>query len=253
MNKKKSSGDNGKTTVPKGQPAQLSILVRRFHQQFELVPADTPRLIEQVIDVRARAYLERQKNPAGKQVPAGAVRDHADVNAAHWLVTDRASGGYAACVRLVHSAEPDCQPLFPHERDDGAHLDSRLAALADIQRFELCEISRLAVLRRFEDIALSVGAAGPAALRCPLAGLGIVLSALYLGFRGGFKGALMLMGRDLGLCCQRLGLGVHAWLETPGDERAQSLFFIQAEGFNDALAPQAQQDMQAIVHVGTRD
>lgn len=166
-----------------------------FHQYFEVIPADTAALQQEVFRIRYAVYCEELGYEPVEQYPDGLERDTFDHRSRHLLLRHRKTGIFAGCVRLVFTgynqadtphplpletiyeeqSESGAIPLFrePHPAAEVSRLavprKFRLGGLDDfepVDRESAGEISRLAVHRSFRrrgnDGALAQQAQGEA-------------------------------------------------------------------------------------------
>lgn len=116
-----------------------------FDHYFTVDLATTEELRARVYGIRYRVYCEEFGYEDRSAFPDGQERDRYDPVSLHCLITHRATGTPAGCVRLVLAdAGPGVMQL-PLEEYCSASLDHALIASLAPDRSTLCEISRLAV------------------------------------------------------------------------------------------------------------
>lgn len=124
-------------------------LVEHFRNYFEVIPANTPELLEQVFRIRFDVYCREFGYEREEDCPGGMERDEYDDRAAHCLIVHRASRVGAGCIRVIQV--PDDQPDFqlPIERFCGKSLIDPIWHPARLPRERVAEVSRLAVHTSF--------------------------------------------------------------------------------------------------------
>jgi N-acyl amino acid synthase of PEP-CTERM/exosortase system len=128
---------------------QQATIVANFQRYFDVEFAVSPRQKAAVYGVRYNVYCEEQQYESADRFPNRQERDEFDEKSLHVLITHKSSGIHAGCVRLVSTGgrrETDILPFEKHCPDSVAPDFFRAQGL---QRENICEISRLAVDRRF--------------------------------------------------------------------------------------------------------
>jgi N-acyl amino acid synthase of PEP-CTERM/exosortase system len=122
-------------------------LCEGFRSRFEIVPATSDALVEQVHRVRHRVYCEDLGFEAIR--PDARERDAYDDHAVQLLLRKAGEGAPIACARIVRpdQSNPSC-PL-PFERLCAASLDRSIVDPALLPRSTVAEVSRLAVISEF--------------------------------------------------------------------------------------------------------
>ncbi len=122
-------------------------LKHNFDQYFEILPATTDALREQVYRVRHRVYCEElQWEPARAD---GLESDSYDPQSLHLLLRSRNLNEYVGCVRLIRCHENFPSEPLPFEQACAHTLDQRLMENLGLGRDNIAEVSRLAVDGRF--------------------------------------------------------------------------------------------------------
>ena len=118
-----------------------------FHQYFEMVPAQTDQLKNEVYKLRFQVYCNETGFEDPAQHPGEIEFDGFDKYSIHYLIRHRQTRAYAATTRLILPDHPDTEKLFPIE----AHsiLDN-LEPLENIPRNRLAEVSRFCVSKEFK-------------------------------------------------------------------------------------------------------
>lgn len=120
-----------------------------FYQNFDLIPATTSQLLDQVFKIRYDVLcldkvvetFDREKYPDGLE------RDIYDERSQHYLVYHRESDTFAATVRLIYSGGSRDLTAFPMVQAAGHKIDTRL--LSGLPPGEVAEISRLLIRKEF--------------------------------------------------------------------------------------------------------
>lgn len=137
-----------------------------FLQNFEIVSADTPALIDEAHKLRYQVYCEEKGYEDAACYPDGREYDEYDRRSVHSLIRHRDSGIYVGVVRLVL---PDCGSLhapLPMERHCHLNLATTHPQLDALPREAIGEISRFSVSKMFrrriaeEGVIYGVSGAG---------------------------------------------------------------------------------------------
>jgi len=128
-------------------PAPALDLREGFRSRFEVLPAVSDSLVEEVYRVRHRVYCEELGFEA---IRADALeRDQYDDHAIHLLLRTAGEGAPVGCARLVRPSPMDQSAPMPFERMCAASLDRSIVDPARLPRNTIAEVSRLAVMRDF--------------------------------------------------------------------------------------------------------
>ena len=122
-------------------------LQEEFGQYFDVVSADTVRLMEAAYRLRYQVYCEENAYEEPGRFPEQMETDDYDLHSPHSMIKCRASGHYTGLVRLVLADPVDPERPFPMEclgnfDSKGAGVD-----LSGITRTSIGEISRFAISR----------------------------------------------------------------------------------------------------------
>ena len=120
----------------------LASLFEDFSRYFEVSLARTPSEKRSVYRVRYKVYCESFGFENAQEHQDGCESDGFDDHSLHCLVTHRATGMPAGCVRLVTVDADTKMPIEVHCRDS---LDQRVLRGTRNRRGHVAEISRLAV------------------------------------------------------------------------------------------------------------
>jgi len=121
---------------------QQDSLAESFLRYFDIALATTEAQKRATYHIRYRVYCEEFGYEPRERFPDQAETDEYDDHSLACLITHRASGLPAGCVRLVPALEHEPLPLEKYCRQS---LDREFIEALNLQRSSLCEISRLAV------------------------------------------------------------------------------------------------------------
>jgi N-acyl amino acid synthase of PEP-CTERM/exosortase system len=123
--------------------------IEQFHQFFDVDFAVSQAQKNAVYGVRYRVYCEEQSYEPASSFPDCMERDEFDAKSLHVLITHKASGIHAGCVRLVGTGGRRQTDLLPYEKHCPDSVEPDFFRAQGLQRESICEISRLAVDPRF--------------------------------------------------------------------------------------------------------
>ena len=130
-------------------------LVTHFKQYFEIVPADTPDLLEQAFRLRYQVYCQEGCLPGFNPLayPDGLERDIYDYEhrSAHCLLRHRHTGMNAGTVRLVLADPVRPDAPFPIEVAAGEQIEQGHASMAGSIRRSIAECSRFILAKQFRS------------------------------------------------------------------------------------------------------
>jgi len=132
---------------------------RGFKSKFEVVPAFTDELKDQVYRLRHGVYCEDLKWEPIQ--PSGRETDDYDRHSVHILLRYLPTGENVGCVRMVPTRPNDPTFRLPFERVCEGRLDPGAQALAGLDRDKVAEVSRLAVSSNFRRRQGEAGRAAP--------------------------------------------------------------------------------------------
>lgn len=136
--------------IENSNASEPSEVYRAFHEFFELHPAITGELLDEVFALRYQVYCVEHpfEDPADHQ--AGKEQDEYDGRAIHTLIRHKRTGYCAAAVRLVLPDSGDSSAAFPLEHAcEGNLYEEAKPWLADLDRSKVAEISRFSVSKAF--------------------------------------------------------------------------------------------------------
>ena len=124
-------------------------LGKAFKQHFEIVPAYSDELKEEVYRLRHQVYCEELKWEAAR--PDRREHDEYDPHSLHVLIRSVRLGEFMGCTRLVMTRPNDHDYPLPFEKACAATLDRSIVDPAKLPRDAIGEFGRLAVLRKFRN------------------------------------------------------------------------------------------------------
>ncbi len=116
-----------------------------FLQNFEIISADTPALVDEAHKLRYQVYCEEKGYEDATAYPDGREHDEYDGRSVHSLIRHRDSGIYVGVVRLVLPECSDLQMPLPLERHCRLNIAKTHPQLAALPREAIGEISRFSV------------------------------------------------------------------------------------------------------------
>ena len=122
-------------------------LGKAFKQYFEIVPAYSDALKDEVYRLRHQVYCEELAFEP--QRPDRRERDEYDAHSLHLLIRSVQINAFMGCTRLVRARPEDPYYPLPFEKSCAATLDRSIVDPAKLPRDTIGEFSRLAVLARF--------------------------------------------------------------------------------------------------------
>ena len=157
-------------------------LGKAFKQYFEIVPACSDELKDEVYRIRHQVYCEELKWEAAR--PNRRENDEHDPHSLHLLIRSVKIGEFMGCTRLVLTPREAPGKPLPFEKACAATLDRSVVDPSGLPRESIGEFGRLAVLRKFRNrkgeeksaTGLIQSFNSLMRLRCPY-----ILAGLYLG------------------------------------------------------------------------
>ena len=126
---------------------ELLNLGEGFKKYFEIVPALSDELRDEVYRVRHSVYCEEL---GWEPVRAdGRERDEYDTHSLHCLIRSTSNGRYVGCTRLVMSKPGNRRHPLPFEKSCAETLDRSIVDPQALPRHTIAEVSRLAVISRY--------------------------------------------------------------------------------------------------------
>ena len=128
-------------------PSKMSNLGNTFKENFEIVPALSNALKEEVYRVRHQVYCEDLGfEPARSDKRETDEHDH---NSLHLLMRNIQTQEFIGCTRIVRPRPEDPHYQLPFEKTCVNVLDRSIIDPAKLPRHSIAEVSRLAVIARY--------------------------------------------------------------------------------------------------------
>jgi N-acyl amino acid synthase of PEP-CTERM/exosortase system len=122
-------------------------LGKAFKQYFDIVPAFSDALKDEVYRIRHQVYCEELAYEPWR--PDRREHDEYDPHSLHLLIRSVQIGEFMGCTRLVRARPEDPLYPLPFEKACAATLDRSIVDPAKLPREGIGEFGRLAVLARF--------------------------------------------------------------------------------------------------------
>jgi N-acyl amino acid synthase of PEP-CTERM/exosortase system len=122
-------------------------LGKSFQRYFEVAPALTDELKNEVFRIRHRVYCEELGFEPTR--PDRRERDEYDAHSVHVLIRSVDDDAYIGCARMVLARPGDPYYPLPFERACGSSLDRNLMDPTRVPRSAVAEVSRLAIVKTF--------------------------------------------------------------------------------------------------------
>ncbi|ARO86988.1 N-acyl amino acid synthase, PEP-CTERM/exosortase system-associated [Nitrosospira lacus] len=158
-----------------------------FKQYFEIVPAFSNALKDEVYRIRHQVYCEDLEfEPVRSD---GLETDEHDPYSLHLLMRSVKTGEFVGCTRIVRPRPEDPHYPLPFEKTCATTLDKSIVDSAKLSRRDIAEVSRLAVIagyrRRKGESNTAVGISGedfgtPNQPRFPFIPIGLYLATTEL-------------------------------------------------------------------------
>lgn len=199
------------------QLAQTVDLGESYQRYFQVVPALTESLKDQVYRIRHQVYCEDLAFEPLR--PDKRESDDYDKHSLHLLIRSVQSSDFVGCTRLVLVPPTDRELPLPFERACAATLDRSLIDPARLPRETIAEVSRLAVVsqyrRRRDDnrtspVSITDADFGtPAQPRFPYIPIALYLGTIELARLNNVRTLFMLTERRLAVHFKKLGVNIH--------------------------------------------
>jgi N-acyl amino acid synthase of PEP-CTERM/exosortase system len=118
-----------------------------FQKSFQIVLADTNKLVQEVFRLRYRVYCEELHYENSEAFPDGMEKDNYDRRAVYCLLKHRASNRFVGCIRVLLSDPEQIEAKFPFEQF--LNTSSQNFDFTALPRQRICEVSRLAIISEF--------------------------------------------------------------------------------------------------------
>jgi N-acyl amino acid synthase of PEP-CTERM/exosortase system len=120
-------------------------IVEAFNQYFEIIPANSDALRQEVYKLRYQVYCIEKGFENPEAHPDCMEYDEYDICSSHYLIRHIESDCYMATTRLILPDHHNPKKLFPIE----THSQINKAILKDVDRAHLAELSRFCVSKQF--------------------------------------------------------------------------------------------------------
>lgn len=186
-----------------------------FQKYFEIVPALTPELKNEVFRIRHDVYCEELKFEPVR--PDKRETDEYDAHSLHCLIRNVNNGEFAGCTRLVLTRPGNPRDFLPFEKTCAKTLDRTIIDPQRMPRDRIGEVSRLAISARYRrrkgeehDLrAFADDSFGDAKRpRFPYIPVGLYLGTIELALRHGIDTIFVLTAPRLASHFARLGAKV---------------------------------------------
>lgn len=224
-------------------------IVRDFDAYFEIVPAYTDALRDEVFRIRYRVYAEELRWENAEQFPAHRERDEYDQRSVHCLLKHRGSDEYMGCVRLVLPDSDDPAALLPAEAAyERPFNPGGVEAAALDARKTYGEISRIAVVSDFRhrpgeqnSPSTTIDEATPkdpeGRRRFPHIALGLYLAAAAIGVNRGLSAVYALMEPKLARRLRIFGMRFEQVTDPIEHHGQRAAYKLTRETFEQELSP----------------
>lgn len=205
-------------------------LGKSYKQYFEIVPAYTDELKDEVYRIRHQVYCEELAFEP--QRPDRREHDDYDAQSLHLLIRSLHTQAFIGCTRLVRTRAEDPALPLPFEKACGATLDRSVVDPAQLPRRAIAEVSRLAVVGEFRhrkgDIKKSVlplsesDFGTPAQPRFPYIPIGLYMGTIELARLHGIDTLFVLTEQRLASHFRKLGVNIQT-IGAPVEHRGQRI------------------------------
>lgn len=170
-----------------------------FKQYFEIVPAISDELKDEVYRIRHEVYCEDLKFEPTRS--NGHEKDEYDANSLHLLMRSVKTNEYVGCTRIVRPPPENLNHPLPFETTCAAVLDRTIIDPLKLPRQRIAEISRLAVIANYrrrkgeENSAFSISSEDfgtPKQARFPFIPIGLYLGTTELARLNGIETVFVL-------------------------------------------------------------
>ncbi|MDQ3186915.1 MAG: PEP-CTERM/exosortase system-associated acyltransferase [Pseudomonadota bacterium] len=188
-----------------------------FKQHFEIVPAFSTALKDEVYRVRHEVYCEHLGFEPVRHDRRES--DEHDDNSLHLLMRSVKTHEFIGCTRIVRPRPEDPRYLLPFEKTCAATLDRSIIDPSKLSRHSIAEVSRLAVIagyrRRKGEANSAVGISSedfgtPELPRFPYIPIGLYLGTTELARLHGIETLFVLTEERLASHFGKLGVKLQA-------------------------------------------
>jgi N-acyl amino acid synthase of PEP-CTERM/exosortase system len=204
-------------------------LGKAFTEYFEIVPALSNALRDEVYSIRHQVYCEELAFEP--QRPDRREYDEHDAYSLHLLIRSVKTDKFIGCTRIVRVRPEDPYYPLPFEQTCSAALDRSIVDPAKLPRDTIAEISRLAVIAQFRKrkddkkspLSISDQAFGtPKQPRFPYIPVGLYLGTIELARLNGVKTLFVLTEQRLANHFRKFGVDIRT-IGAPVEHRGQRI------------------------------
>lgn len=221
---------------------EILSLGNAFKQYFELVPALSDALRDEVYRIRHQVYCEEL---AYEPVHANRREsDEYDPYSLHLLIRSVPSREFIGCTRLIRTRPDDPLYPLPFEKTCAATLDRSIVDPARLPRHTIAEVSRLAVIAHYRqrkgesshELGMTDRDFGsPAQPRFPYIPIALYLGTIELARLNGIDTLFVLTEKRLASHFGKLGVKIQ-FIGGPVEHRGQRFpSMMSANGIIDSL------------------
>ena len=195
---------------------EIFSLGKAYKQYFEIVPAYSDALKDEVFRIRHQVYCEELAFEP--QRPDRRETDEYDAQSLHLLIRSIQTGEFIGCTRLVRMRPSDPYHPLPFEKACASTIDRSIIDPAQLPRDSIAEVSRLAVIARFrkrkddkKNRPYSITDADfgtPEQPRFPYIPIGLYLGTVELARLNGIKTLFVLTEERLASHFRKLGVNI---------------------------------------------
>ncbi len=201
--------------MPSGEHHRADGTGGGFGHYFEIVPALTAALLDEVFRIRHRVYCE----DLGFEPPRrdGRESDEYDSQSLHLLIRSVKTGEHVGCARIIRARARDPEQFLPFERVCSSSIDRSIVDPAQLQRDTIGEISRLSVVSGYrkrkgethKPVSLRVRDFGtPEKPRFPYILVGLYLGVIELARVHGIETLFVLTEPRFAAHLSRIGVDI---------------------------------------------
>lgn len=201
-----------------------------YKQYFEIVPAYSDDLKDEVYRIRHQVYCEELAFEPPR--PDRRERDDYDDQSLHLLIRSLHTRTFIGCTRLVRTRPADPAFPLPFEKACGTSLDRSVVDPAQLPRSAIAEVSRLAVVGEFRNrkgdvkksvLPLSDSDFGtPMQPRFPYIPIGLYMGTIELARLHGIDTLFVLTEQRLASHFRKLGVNIQT-IGAPVEHRGQRI------------------------------
>jgi len=204
-------------------------LGKAFEQYFEIVPAFSDALKDDVYRIRHQVYCEELAYEP--QRPDRRESDEYDAHSLHVLIRSVKTGEFVGCTRIIRAQPQDPYYPLPFENICAATLDRSIVDPAKLPRDTIAEVSRLAVIARFrkrkdegkKPVSISDQDFGtPTQPRFPYIPVSLYLATVELARLNGINTLFVLTDERLASHFRKLGVDIQT-IGAPVEHRGKRI------------------------------